>query len=169
LHFGRLRRRGELSLIGLRYNAAQPVFARRRSYYRQIGDHVYVERAESCECGCGRIGVTFVRVTNTGSGALSNGNVELQIFDKLGQAVATMVWSGQDFTSGQSRQYSYTWIPAAALPPGDYVVDVGVFDGGWAENSYWNTDATITVTAAQAAMPRRMGVGRKRMFGEQEQ
>ncbi|HWD00527.1 MAG TPA: glycoside hydrolase family 44 protein [Candidatus Sulfopaludibacter sp.] len=87
-------------------------------------------------------------VTNTGTGTLTGGNVELQIFNASGTAVATQVWSAQNFTGGQSQPYSYTWTPASNLPAGVYSVDVGVFDSTWAHNYYWNTDATITVAAA---------------------
>jgi len=94
-----------------------------------------------------------VTVTETGSGGLTNGNVELQIFNSGGTAVATQVWSSQNFASGQSLPYSYVWTPAASLGPGSYSVDVGVFDSGWTHDYYWNTDATVTVTAAQAGTP----------------
>jgi hypothetical protein len=91
-----------------------------------------------------------VTVTDTGTGSLTNGNVELQIFNSSGTAVATQVWSGQNFTGGQSHPYSYTWTTASNLPPGNYSVDVGVFDSTWSTNYYWNTDATITVTTGTA-------------------
>jgi trimeric autotransporter adhesin len=91
-----------------------------------------------------------VSVTETGAGSLTNGNVELQIFNSSGTAVATQAWSGQNFTAGQNHPYSYTWTPAASLPAGTYTIDVGVFDSTWAHNYYWNTDATIAVTSSGA-------------------
>ena len=94
-----------------------------------------------------------VTVTDTGTGTLSNGNVELQVFNSAGSAVVTQVWSGQNFAAGNSLPYSYTWTTAATLPPGSYSVDVGVFDSGWTHNYYWNTDATITVTAPSIGAP----------------
>ena len=57
-------------------------------------------------------------VTATGTMGLSNGNVELQIFNQSGTAMATNVWSGQSFTAGQSHSYAYTWTPAAGTPAG---------------------------------------------------
>ena len=98
----------------------------------------------------GGFAVLPLTVTETGPGAFPNGNVELQIFNSGGAAVATQVWSSQNFQSGQSLQYSYTWSPAATLAPGSYSVDIGVFDSGWTHDYYWNTDATITLTTAQA-------------------
>jgi len=92
-------------------------------------------------------------VSETGPGALANGNVELQIFNSGGSAVATQVWSSQNFTSGRKLPYSYTWSPAATLAPGSYSVDVGVFDSGWTHDYYWNTDATITVTPPGGGTP----------------
>jgi hypothetical protein len=79
--------------------------------------------------------------------------VELQIFNSGGSAVATQVWSSQNFTSGRKLPYSYTWSPAATLAPGSYSVDVGVFDSGWTHDYYWNTDATITVTRPGGGTP----------------
>jgi hypothetical protein len=92
-------------------------------------------------------------VTETGTGSLGNGNVELQIFNSAGSAVATQVWSAQNFPAGKSLPYSYTWTPAATLAPGTYSVDLGVFDSGWTKNYYWNTDATINVTAPSSGTP----------------
>jgi hypothetical protein len=86
-------------------------------------------------------------VTETGSGGLADGNVELQIYDSTGSVVATQVWSSQNFTSGLSLPYSYTWRPPVTLAPGLYSVDIGVFDSGWTHDYYWNADATITLTA----------------------
>lgn len=93
-----------------------------------------------------------VTVTETGAGALTGGNVELQIFNSAGSAVATQVWSSQNFSSGSSLKYSYSWTPAATLPPGSYSVDLGVFNSAWTDDYYWNTDATITVTAPAPAL-----------------
>ena len=93
-----------------------------------------------------------VKVTNTGTGTLSNGNVELQIFNAAGAVVATQVWSGQKFTGGQTVNYSYNWVTAASLAAGTYSVDVGVFDGGWTTDYYWNTDTTISASSAKPAV-----------------
>lgn len=87
-----------------------------------------------------------VTVSETGLAGLTNANVELQIFSASGNAVATMVWSGQSFAAGQSLHYSYSWTPTSTLAPGSYSVDLGVFDGSWSHDYYWNTDATIAVT-----------------------
>jgi fibronectin type 3 domain-containing protein len=91
-----------------------------------------------------------VKVTATGTAGLANANVELQIFDKSGNAVATNRWSGQNFSAGQTQQYSYTWTPSSTLAAGNYSVDIGVFNSAWSTDYYWNTDATISVTARQA-------------------
>ncbi len=88
-----------------------------------------------------------VTVTETGATGLTNANVELQIFDHLGNAVATNVWSGQNFAAGQELQFAYTWTTAGTIALGTYSVDLGVFDSGWDHDYYWNTDATITVSA----------------------
>ena len=86
-------------------------------------------------------------VTDTGTTGLTNANVELQIFNQSGAAVATTYWSGQNFTAGQAIPYSYSWTPNTSIPAGGYNVAIGVFDSGWTTNYYWNGAATtITVT-----------------------
>ena len=86
-------------------------------------------------------------VTETGSVGLTNANVELQIFSQSGAAVATNVWSGQNFNAGQGLPYSYSWTPSSSIPAGVYNVAIGVFNSGWTYNYYWNgSAATITVT-----------------------
>jgi len=91
-------------------------------------------------------------LTDTGSAALTNANIEVQVFNSSGTAVSTNVWSGQNFTGGQSRQYTYTWTVPSTQATGTYTVMIGVFDSSWAINYYWNSNgATITVTTGQAA------------------
>jgi hypothetical protein len=86
-------------------------------------------------------------VTETGSAGLNNANVELQIFNQSGAAVATTYWSGQNFSAGQSLPYAYSWTPNSSIPAGVYNVAIGVFNSGWTYDYYWNgSAATITVT-----------------------
>jgi fibronectin type 3 domain-containing protein len=96
--------------------------------------------------GVGGTATFVVTVTETGPAGLTNANVELQMFSAAGNAVATMVWSGQNFAAGQSLKYSYSWTPATTVTAGPYTVDLGVFNGTWTHDYYWNTDSTITVT-----------------------
>ncbi len=98
-------------------------------------------------------------VTDTGTAGLTNGNVEMQVFDASGNAAVTNVWSGQNFTAGQKLQYTYTWNVPASQATGTYTVMIGVFDGGWTTDYYWNSNgATIVVTAGQAAPPTPTGL-----------
>jgi hypothetical protein len=92
-----------------------------------------------------------VSVTDTGTSGLSNSIVELQVFDKSGNAAMTTFWTGQNFSAGQTLQFSYTWNSPATLATGTYSVDIGVFDATWAHNYYWNGSAgSITVSNSQA-------------------
>jgi hypothetical protein len=86
-------------------------------------------------------------VTETGSAGLTSANVELQIFNQSGAAVATTYWSGQNFSAGQSLPCAYSWTPNSSIPAGVYNVAIGVFNSGWTYDYYWNgSAATITVT-----------------------
>ncbi len=40
----------------------------------------------------------------------------------------TTYWTGQNFTAGQTLQFSYTWNSSASLATGTYSVDIGVFN-----------------------------------------
>jgi hypothetical protein len=89
-----------------------------------------------------------VSVTDTGTAGLTNSIVELQVFNEAGNAVTTTFWTGQNFTAGQTLQFSYTWNSPSSLPAGTYSVDVGVFNASWSQNYYWNGSAgSITITA----------------------
>ena len=86
-------------------------------------------------------------VTETGSAGLTDANVELQIFNQSGSAVATTYWSGVNFSAGQSLPYTYGWTPNSSIPAGVYNVAIGVFNSAWSYDYYWNgSAATITVT-----------------------
>jgi hypothetical protein len=88
-----------------------------------------------------------VSVTDTGTGGLSNSIVELQVFDQSGTAVMTTSWTGQNFTAGQTLQFSYTWTSPSDLTAGTYSVDLGVFNSTWSQNYYWNGSAgSITIS-----------------------
>ncbi len=92
-----------------------------------------------------------VSVTDTGIGALSNSIVELQVFNPSGTAVMTTYWTGQNFTAGQTLQFSYTWSSPTSLPTGTYSVDIGVFNSTWGTNYYWNGSAgSITISSIKA-------------------
>jgi len=99
-------------------------------------------------------------VTDTGTSSLSNGNVELQVFDTSSNAVVTQVWSAQNFTGGQNHTYSYTWNVPGSQATGQYTAMIGVFDSAWSTNYSWNSiAASITVTAVQSAPSAPTGLG----------
>jgi fibronectin type 3 domain-containing protein len=104
-------------------------------------------------------------VTDTGTASLSNSIVELQVFNTAGAAVMTTYWTGENFTAGQTLQFSYTWNSPSTLPTGTYSVDIGVFNSDWSKNYYWNGSAgSITVTNGQpppapTALKATAGVG----------
>ena len=98
--------------------------------------------------------VTFT-VKDTG-GALSNANVEVQMFNSASVASGYQVFSGQNFTAGGSLAFTFTWKPSAESPAvtgdGTYSVAIGVFDSTWSTDYYWNGDAAkIAIESAPPA------------------
>ena len=85
------------------------------------------------------------RVT-AGSGSLSNGVLDVEVYNsantKVGQGYLTPV----SIKTGQTARYAYTWT--APSTPGAYHVAVGVFGANWSPNyNWWMPTATITVRA----------------------
>ncbi len=88
-------------------------------------------------------------VTCTG-GSLSNGIVDLEIYNPSGTRVAQQYWTAQSFTTNQLRTYNYVWTAPATT--GAYSLRVGVFGANWSPNYHWNSSAgTITVSNADTA------------------
>ena len=83
-------------------------------------------------------------VTDT-SGSLTNGIVDLEVYNPAGTRVGQQYYASQSFTANQSHSYSWSWTTPATA--GTYTVKTGVFDSTWGVNYYWNaTAATVTVT-----------------------
>jgi hypothetical protein len=99
----------------------------------------------------GETAAISVTVTETGAGGLTKGNVELQILNPTGSPVATRIWSAQNFTTGQSLPYSYSWSPIRTMAAGTYSVQIGVLDANSTHYYHLNTDATITLTGPAPA------------------
>jgi hypothetical protein len=89
------------------------------------------------------------KVTDT-SGTLSNGIVDVEVYNSAGTRVSQNSWSGQNFSLNQ--QQTYNWSYTAPSTPGTYTIEVGVFNSTWGTNYYWNSNAaTLTVTSGDSA------------------
>ncbi|MDB5076831.1 MAG: hypothetical protein JWO42_3010, partial [Chloroflexi bacterium] len=78
------------------------------------------------------------------SGSLSNGIVDVEIYDAGGAKVNQQYFSGQSIGSGHSAGYNVTWTPQAA---GTYTVMVGVFGQNWSSTLFWSSNAaTVSVS-----------------------
>jgi fibronectin type 3 domain-containing protein len=94
-----------------------------------------------------------ITVKDTGTSGLTNSIVELQAFDQSGNAAATTYWTGQNFTAGQTQQYSYTWAVPSSQATGTYTVEIGVFDSTWSTDYYWNSNAATITIGTQVSKP----------------
>src|SRR5262249_2566698 len=88
---------------------------------------------------------TVTATINDTSGTLTNGIVQILIADASGNTVASQNFTAQNFSAGQSRNYTLPFTPTAA---GTFHARLGVFSSTW-QNYYWNDSAvTITVTSS---------------------
>jgi hypothetical protein len=68
-------------------------------------------------------------------------HVDLEIKDQKNNKVAQQVFENQQFDAGQTRPYKWTWKAPDDLPPGEYIVKVGVFDKDWKQIAAWDNKA----------------------------
>ena len=81
-------------------------------------------------------------VKDTGA-PLVDGLIDLVVFDAAGNVAFQQVYTGQSFTTGQSRSYLASWTPKAA---GTYQIHVGIFGKDWNPQYDWNWQAgSVTV------------------------
>jgi CubicO group peptidase (beta-lactamase class C family) len=66
--------------------------------------------------------------------------VELEIWDANGKAVFKQHRANEDFQSGQSRDYLFSWLPASA---GTYTVNVGAYGPHWVTSYGWAEKAAV--------------------------
>lgn len=80
-------------------------------------------------------------VTNSGTDSLSNGIVDVEIWDADTDTKLTQqYWTGQTILPGTTSTYTWTWT-APATASGSYVVKIGVFTASWADTLHWNGHA----------------------------
>lgn len=110
----------------------------------------------------GRATITTT-VTDTG-GALSNGQVTVDVLDSGGGNAGTTTFTGQTFGNSEPKTLSWAWT--AAQTPGTYSIRVTVTGTGGSPSYYSQTLASITVassgpafTASEVASPRNIGPG----------
>ncbi len=78
--------------------------------------------------------------------ALTNGIVEVEVYNSVGTRVARQEWVAQSFVAGQSRSYSWVWA-TGSNPVGTYTVMTGVLTSDRSSTLHWNNRAaTIVIT-----------------------
>jgi hypothetical protein len=94
-------------------------------------------------------GQTVALSTSVKSSATANNMIiDLELYTSAGQKVGQSYYQGQNFTSGQTRPYSYSYKIPSGTASGRYTLMVGVFTAGWSSDVYWNSSAaSFTVTS----------------------
>jgi len=102
-------------------------------------------------------------VTDNG-GALTNGQVTVDVLDSGGANVGTHTFTGQTFGNSEPKTLSWAWT--AAQTPGTYSIRVTVAGTGGSPSYFSQTVKSITVvsngpsfTASEVASPRTIGPG----------
>jgi hypothetical protein len=94
--------------------------------------------------------VTISATVTVTTGAMSNGIVDVEVYDPSGTKVGQDSISGQSLSMGQSKTYPYAWTAPATT--GTFTVKVGVFGANWTPLYSWNgSAATIGVVAGDPA------------------
>jgi hypothetical protein len=96
----------------------------------------------------GGTATTITLSVTCNSGSLSSGVVDLEIYNASGARVAQQYWTGQSFTTGQNRTYTYNWT--APAPTGTYYIKGAVFSSDWSAMYHWNDNAGTANVVAQA-------------------
>lgn len=82
------------------------------------------------------------------SGSTSGAIVDLEVYNGSTK-VFQQFFQNQDFSTGQTRQYSASWTPQS---PGTYTLRVGVFNNNWSTNYLWH-DAVASIRVGNVSSP----------------
>jgi hypothetical protein len=78
--------------------------------------------------------------------AAASALVDVEVYNSFGQMVYQQWWDNQQFSANRSRSFVTSWTVPSSLPPGTYILKVGVFRPNWASMYIWNDSArTFTV------------------------
>jgi virginiamycin B lyase len=83
--------------------------------------------------------------TQVCSGSAATVLVDLEIYNAGGQKIAQNVFTGQSFTAGQTRAFTWNYAVSPALATGTYTVKVGVFSNDWSSLHAWDNQAATFV------------------------
>jgi hypothetical protein len=77
-----------------------------------------------------------------------SGIVDVEVHHAQGEKIAQWAFLEQNLAAGQASVYDITWTVPANLPPGPYVVELGVFYDGWNALRGWRNDAQAITIAS---------------------
>ena len=90
------------------------------------------------------VSTTISATVKDTANTLTNGTIQIVVLDPAGATALTKSYTGQNFTSGQSIQYSVTLVPTLT---GTYTIQVGVFSAAGQQWSLNTSAGTFTVNS----------------------
>jgi hypothetical protein len=89
-------------------------------------------------------------VVNNASGAINNVIVDMEVYNSQGTKLAQKFFENQNFTAGQSQNYTLNFTPANS---GNYQIAMGVFNSDWTTNYIWNGNTSSFSVGTTSAPP----------------
>lgn len=90
----------------------------------------------------GKPGTTFSLNANVKASANSSALIDMEVYDSNWNKVFQNFLSGQNFTAGQTRNFTINWASSSSQAVGQYTLSVGIFANNWATTYVWQSNAT---------------------------
>ncbi len=92
-----------------------------------------------------RGGTETIQTQVCSGSALSNVNVNLELYSASGKRVGQKIFSGETLAAGEAKSYTWNFPVPSTLPTGTYTVKVGVFSANWTTLFTWDNQAATFV------------------------
>ena len=95
--------------------------------------------------------ITFNYSVN--SSEASTALVDLEVYDSVGNLFYQDYSNNQNFSAGETKNYTSSWTIPGDLPKGDYYVEIGIFGGNLDTLFSWNGEAVVFTVSSPVISP----------------